>query len=691
MSRCALIVCCCCAAFAAHAAHGQTPARSRRAPQPSNAPNVTGESDAAASELVDSLFSPFAPADPLPGVATRAMGVPETKAQRPKWSARLARNPHAEDGNPPFVLIDRYGGVQRYVEPTANVDLDRYVGQTVAVRRDSGGNLLASQLELPRTPVRRAMSAMGATQAGGARVAFTAPKSGVRQASQVESVRPLTPTPADDGPPAVGDQLPAPMPMSESVNGEIVEQGPMMSESYHSGDGQMYEGMEIPEGVDPLYLDGQSEMGSGHCALCGDAVCGGTGCLGGCGFGSRPVFWASGEYLAWQFKGMDIPPLVVRGEVNDNGTTGDPTDDFFDNAVVVYGGNQVLDQVRSGARVTLGYYFDDYGKWGIQGDYITFGKVTDHFEDGGDGISPIVGRPFIDATTGLPAVEDVSFPGIAGTVSVDIDSRFQSAGIAFRRNLCCVAGCSTGCGDAVGCGSTVGCGSCASCNGYEGGKGACPVCPLLATKLGRWFSGGTRHVDVLYGVRWAELKEGLRINEDLIADDDTTFLIDDVFNTQNQFIGGEIGFAVDWQKRRWSLEMLSKLAIGNTRQQVNIHGQTLRDDQLYDGIGLLAQPSNSGTFSRDEFSVLPQIGLTAGYMLTERLRFTVGYTLLYWSRVARPGDQIDLRVNPEWLDLAATPGQQPDPSTIQPQSPEFVFRDADIWAQGVNAGLDYRW
>jgi hypothetical protein len=394
-----------------------------------------------------------------------------------------------------------------------------------------------------------------------------------------------------------------------------------------------------------------------------------------------------GEYLHWWFDGMQVPPLVVRGEVDDNGTPADTDDDLFVNAFTVYGGNEILDRDRSGARITLGYFLDDYGKLGIEGDYITFGEINSHFQDGGDGVSPIVGRPFIDATTGLPAVEDVSFPGIAGTVTVDTASTFQSASLRLRRNLCCVAPCSTGCGDCVSCGSGVG--GCASCVGVGP---ACPVFPALSGKLGRIIRGGTRHVDVLYGVRWAQLDEDLRINEDLEADDGTTFLIDDLFSTSNEFVGGDIGFVVDWQRRRWSVEFLSRLAIGNTRQRVFIHGQTLRDgDQLFPRNGLLAQPSNDGTYERDQFSVIPEIGLTAGYMVTDRLRLTLGYTLLYWSRVVRPGDQIDLRVNPEWLDLPTDPSLLPDPATIQPQSPEFVFRDTDIWAHGINAGVDYRW
>ena len=58
---------------------------------------------------------------------------------------------------------------------------------------------------------------------------------------------------------------------------------------------------------------------------------------------------------------MYIPPLVVRGEVGDNETPSDPTDDFFNNAFVVFGNQDVLDGVRSGGRVRVGYWLDDYG------------------------------------------------------------------------------------------------------------------------------------------------------------------------------------------------------------------------------------------------------------------------------------------------------------------------------------------
>jgi hypothetical protein len=677
-----------------------------RAPRGSRTANAVGESDAAASNFVDSLFTPFAPADPLPGAAAKAIGAPSARGMRPTWTARLARNPH-DDGNAPFVLVDRYGGIQRYVESTPNVDLENFVGQTVAVRRDTGGTLLATQLDLPRTAARRGAAGSVAQRRPRQPIEIPLPADAPAPYDNIQLAQaqePLVPTPADEGAvptpaeadaslPPQTDQLPAPM--SESIDGEIIE-GPYMEGyegPYHEGEVYYDDGTMVPGG-DALYLDGNSEFHGGDCTSCGNAVCGGQGCNNPCGFGSRPVFYARGEYLNWWFSGMDIPPLVVNADI------GPGTPPTLLNPRVVFGDEEVLNEDRSGGRITLGYFFDDYGKIAIEGDYLSFSEEHLNFQDGGDGTVTYVGRPYIDATTGLPAVEDVALVDvITGDVTVDIDSTFSSAGVRLRRSLCCVAGCNVGCGDQVGCGAPVGmggscalggCDSCTSC-----GSGVPPSFPILNALFRpacRFINSGTRRVDVLYGVRWAELDEGLRINEDLVAADETTFLIDDMFDANNQFFGGEIGFLVDWQRRRWSVEFLSKLAIGNTRQRVNIFGQTLRDgNQVFPDHGLLAQPSNVGTYERDEFSVLPEVGLTGGYQITERLRVTLGYTLLYWSRVARPGDQIDLRVNPEFLDLPTDPSLLPDPDTIQPQSPEFVFRDTDFWAHGFNAGVDYRW
>ena len=206
---------------------------------------------------------------------------------------------------------------------------------------------------------------------------------------------------------------------------------------------------------------------------------------------------------------------------------------------------------------------------------------------------------------------------------------------------------------------------------------------------------GTRRVDFLFGLRYTNLDESLIITEDLetieSSPPNTDILLADRFYTENQFIGGELGFLWEWECRRWSVELLSKLAIGNNRQEVHINGFTTIDDNLGGGpvtkinSGLLVQPTNAGDYSRNKFSVIPEIGATVGFQLTPRLRLTGGYTLLYWCNVVRPGDQIDLNVNQEFLEDMLTGNEGP------PFSPKFAFNETDFWAHGINFGGEYRW
>ncbi len=67
--------------------------------------------------------------------------------------------------------------------------------------------------------------------------------------------------------------------------------------------------------------------------------------------------------------------------------------------------------------------------------------------------------------------------------------------------------------------------------------------------------------------------------------------------------------------------------------------------------------------------------------MTSRLRLTVGYTFLYWSQVARAGDQISTVINPSQFP----PGQ-----LSGAPAPQFKLALSDFWAQGVNFGVDFR-
>ena len=60
---------------------------------------------------------------------------------------------------------------------------------------------------------------------------------------------------------------------------------------------------------------------------------------------------------------------------------------------------------------------------------------------------------------------------------------------------------------------------------------------------------------------------------------------------------------------------------------------------------MLTQSGNIGRHYRSRFAVVPEVGVEAGVPISERLKFQMGYTFLYWSDVVRPGDTIDRTVN----------------------------------------------
>ena len=134
-----------------------------------------------------------------------------------------------------------------------------------------------------------------------------------------------------------------------------------------------------------------------------------------------------------------------------------------------------------------------------------------------------------------------------------------------------------------------------------------------------------------------------------------------------------------------------KVALGDMHEQVSINGATSITSAT-PGVaprtfnsGLLALSSNSGTFTRDRFAVVPEVGLRVGYQVTNNLRVFVAYNFLYISEVVRPGDQIDRILNTNLIppfSPAAPAG---------PVHPVVPFKSTDLWVQGVSFGLEWRY
>ena len=122
-----------------------------------------------------------------------------------------------------------------------------------------------------------------------------------------------------------------------------------------------------------------------------------------------------------------------------------------------------------------------------------------------------------------------------------------------------------------------------------------------------------------------------------------------------------------------------KAALGNNYETVNIAGKTVRTDavgnSITDNAGVFANRANIGTYHRNDFVVIPELGLEVGYLIGARWRATFGYDLMYWASVQRSGDAIDLNIDPRNI-----PGGLEDTATHFPQ---FEFCGTNFWAQGL--------
>ena len=574
-----------------------------------------------------------------------------------------------DDGTRRLALLNESGEIAAFLAPSARVNMRRYVGQSVAV---TARNVTRAEGEAPSIIPAR-ITPLTARRPSPSSSADVPIGSGVQQASfvEVDSSAPTDVEVIDPGYESwevMGDYETDGIVPGSLVDGEFIDGGIVDGGIVDGGivDGGIVDGDLVDGGL----VDG-SVVDSGYDGTCGGCVThfGGCGfqCGGGCGVsncGPWGRMFVRAEYIGWWTKGMDVPALVTTsrpgGSVNQAGV--------LEAADILYGRQDILDDSRSGFRIRFGGYLGLYRRFGWEMEYFGLGDEGETFEASSDGSgNPVLARPFFNINPRVagggalqpPPREDaelVAFPGvISGTVTVASQSSVDSAAARLRWNFCCKK---------IACGNR-----CVGCGPPQGFK----------------------RVDFTFGYRYFGLDDSIVITENLtsLQANPSRFELFDQFETDNDFNGAEVGFVWEGGWRNFTLELLSRMAIGNVRQRVAINGQTTisplnpPQEETFQG-GLLAQRTNIGTYSRDEFGVLNELGLTLGCYLTPRLRATVGYTFVYLTPVVRAGDQIDRDVNPDLLPPEIEPFTGPD-------RPQFAFRETDIWANGINIGLDLRW
>jgi len=384
---------------------------------------------------------------------------------------------------------------------------------------------------------------------------------------------------------------------------------------------------------------------SNHCNTCGRRRC-------KCVCGPPGRVWVSAEYLYWWTKGQRIPTLV---------TSGSPTDTtpgaLGQSGTQTLLGNSLNSSGQSGGRFTAGFWLNQQQTRGFEANYFFLGPQTNSFLASGSGApgSAVIARPFFDVTNPNSPFQNsqiISFPGASsGTVVVSSSTGLQGVGANGLYNLCC---CSNRC------------------------------------------SG--RRLDLLGGFNWTQLNQGIFINENIavtapaIAGFPTSgmFNVADGFSTQNNFYGAQMGLRGWWWRNRSFVNAQGLLAFGGTHQQMNISGSTLITPAGGAPIvapgGLLAQRTNIGSFSRDQFSFLPQVGLNAGYRVTNRIWLFGGFTFMYWTNVVQPGHAINQSLNARQIPASGLAGPLTGPAQPNP-----IFRNTDFWAQGLNVGAMMRY
>ncbi len=364
--------------------------------------------------------------------------------------------------------------------------------------------------------------------------------------------------------------------------------------------------------------------------------------------------WVEADYVSFWTKGNFLPPLVTTsppgtpqaqaGVLPESATT-----------AILFGNDRVDTQMRNGGRINFGYWLIDGEFLGVEGQYFALQQQNTNFTTN-TSQNQIIARPFVnvDPSLLLPREDSalVSYgPGfslqngqgaLTGSINIHTASNIQSANFDLRQ--------------------------------------------LLWIDFTR-----QRRLEMILGYRFFRLDDSVTINDQSTYTPTsgiiplTNFSSQDVFSARNEFNGGEIGLKGQSYHGRFQLELMGKIALGNNSERVFINGSNSINSTGFTTTnpgGLLAQPSNIGTYRRDVFTILPEANANLRYDITCNLRATFGYTFIYANRVQRSGDAIDRTLNPTQINGGTLVGQS---------SPSFSFHDTTFWAQGVNAGIEYRW
>jgi hypothetical protein len=220
-------------------------------------------------------------------------------------------------------------------------------------------------------------------------------------------------------------------------------------------------------------------------------------------------------------------------------------------------------------------------------------------------------------------------------------------------------------------------------------------------------------LDATAGVRYAALREDLSVLSNtraLAAPQVVTFLggqfgpgfttaVQDHVQTRNYFYGGQVGLRACFPCKYINLEFKGDVGVGINQQTLSVMGATtlyapqaaapfLTPAPITAGGGIQAVASNSGHFTRDRVSTISDLGFGIDVPICDWLNFTIGYDLLVWTQVARPGDQLN-----RFVDTRQVPSDRAFSAAAAKAatSPAPAFNSTNFYAQGltISLGIQY--
>lgn len=389
-----------------------------------------------------------------------------------------------------------------------------------------------------------------------------------------------------------------------------------------------------------------------------------------------PRLWIKGEYLGWILKKSPLPaPLITSASFSDPipGAIGQP------GTRVLLGDQKIGRGWQNGFQLSVGIPAHHDRSITIEGSYFLFPKVTNKksLRTSGEPGSPNFAVPIFDVTgfwglNGVPG-ETVFIlpgplfdePGFKGHFKLKVSRLFQGAQL----------------------------------NGF-----------FLFLCWNKW------NIEGIGGLRWLQLQEDLAFKAHTGTVDNFPFSpgfynFKDHFKTTHHFLGAQIGLRAQYESPNWLVSMTTKVALGILNRQIDIHGagETLGGNLFFatkGGVqdlkgGVFAQPTNIGQYTRNTFAAAAEASLHAGYQATNYLEIYLEYTFLLINHIARPGDQINRKINPTLTGLADASrdtlgtGKGPIPfgesgaaeAPRGPKEPNFHLKTTLFWAQGLTTGI----